>query len=150
MKLFEHIPHPHQPRNVNRLVEMERETAGFNSRVAVAMTKLFQAMPVFWLIMAWIAVWILANITIAHFDPMPFPLLLALASIPQLPLMIVIMVGQGVLGRHQELQAEEQYQTTGKSSHDIEQLAAHLVAQDAVLLAIQAQLADSVRKGGVL
>ena len=61
---------------------------------------------------------------------MPWPLLLCLASVPQLPLMIVIMVGQGLLGRRQELQAEEQYRTTMKMYHDMEQIMAHLEKQD--------------------
>jgi hypothetical protein len=38
-----------------------------------------------------IVLWIAANATIVHFDPMPWPLLLCLASVPQLPLMIVMM-----------------------------------------------------------
>ena len=81
-------------------------------------------------------VWIAANATIVRFDPIPWPLLLALASVPQLPLMIVIMVGQGLLGRKQELQAEEAYQTTLKSFHDVEQIMAHLDAQDEKILEI--------------
>ena len=40
--------------------------------------------------------------------------------------MIVIMVGQGLLGRQQELQAEEQFKTTITSYHDIEQIMEHL------------------------
>ncbi len=61
-------------------------------------------------------------------------LLLTLASVPQLPLMIVIMVGQGLLGRQQELQSEEQFNTTEKTYHDIEQVMQHLSQQDAELL----------------
>jgi Protein of unknown function (DUF1003) len=102
--------------------------------VAVGLTNIFQAMPTFWLIMAWIILWIAANATIVHFDPLPWPLLLCLASVPQLPLMIVIMVGQGLLGRKQELQSEEQYNTTIKTYHDIEQIMAHLSAQDEEIL----------------
>jgi len=98
------------------------------------MTNVFQAMPTFWLIMTWIVLWIAANATIVHFDPLPWPLLLTLASVPQLPLMIVIMVGQGLLGRKQELQSEEQFNTTIKTYHDIEQITAHLSAQDDELL----------------
>ncbi len=48
--------------------------------------------------------------------------------------MIVIMVGQGLLGRKQELQSEEQFNTTMKTYHDIEQITAHLSAQDDELL----------------
>ena len=114
----------HTPRNPNDLHKEEHAQAGLNQRVAIGMTQLFQAMPTFWLITAWILLWILANVTILRFDPLPFPLLLALASIPQLPLMIVIMVGQGVLGRHQELQADEAYKTAVKTLADAEEIKA--------------------------
>src|SRR5437588_10582016 len=132
--LFRLKPHLHQPRNVNLIFEAEKAAGNFNQKVAVGMTSIFQAMPTFWLIMAWIVLWIAANATIVRFDPIPWPLLLALASVPQLPLMIVIMVGQGLLGRKQELQAEEQFNTTMKTYHDIEQIMNHLSAQDEELL----------------
>ncbi len=130
MSLFKHEVHPHSPVNVNEQHRQEQREAGLNQRIAVGMTRLFSAMPTFWLILAWIALWIIVNATIAHFDPLPWPLLLCLASVPQLPLMIVIMVGQGLLGRKQELQAEEQFHFTEKTYHDTEQLIQHLHAQD--------------------
>lgn len=132
--LFHHTPHPHQPHNVNVLFEAEKAAGSFNQKVAVGMTNMFQAMPTFWLIISWIVLWIVANATIVHFDPLPWPLLLTLASVPQLPLMVVIMVGQGLLGRKQELQSEEQYHTTMKTYHDIEQIMAHLSLQDEEIL----------------
>ncbi len=132
--LFCPQPHPHRPRNVNALFEAEQTAASLNQHVAVGMTKLFSSMTTFWLIAAWIVLWIAANATLAHFDPLPWPLLLCLASVPQLPLMIVIMVGQGLLGRRQELQAEEQFKTTQKTYHDIEQVMTHMCTQDEELL----------------
>lgn len=147
--LFKHTPHPHKPQDVNLLFKAEQATASFNQRVAVGMTTVFQAMPTFWLIMAWIILWIVANATIVHFDPLPWPLLLALASVPQLPLMIVILVGQGLLGRKQELQAEEQFQTTMKTYHDIEQIMLHLSAQDAELLKQTHMLIHVLKAAGI-
>ncbi|MGI8587114.1 MAG: DUF1003 domain-containing protein [Chloroflexia bacterium] len=133
-RLYHAVLDPHRPRNVNVLHEAEKRAGGFNQQVAVRMTTIFQAMPTFWLIMAWIILWIVVNATILRFDPLPWPLLLALASVPQLPLMIVIMVGQGLLGRKQELQSKEQFNTTQKIYHDIEQAMQHLAAQDEELL----------------
>lgn len=132
--LFHYTPHPHKPRNVNAIFEAEKAAGNFNQKVAVGMTQVFSAMSTFWVIALWIVLWIIANATIAHFDPMPWPLLLCLASVPQLPLMIVIMVGQGLLGRKQELQAEEQFQTTMKTYNDIEQVMKHLSLQDEEIL----------------
>lgn len=37
--LFHHEPHKHEPRNINRLMEAEQAASGFNTRVAVALTK---------------------------------------------------------------------------------------------------------------
>ncbi|GCE14779.1 DUF1003 domain-containing protein [Tengunoibacter tsumagoiensis] len=132
--LFHSAPGGHTPSNVNRVFEMEKAAGNFNQKVAVSMTNLFSAMPTFWLIVTWIILWIVSNATIAHFDPLPWPLLLCLASVPQLPLMIVIMVGQGLLGRKQELQSEEQYKTTMNTYHDIEQIMTHLGSQDEAIL----------------
>lgn len=137
--------YPHVPRNINLIHEIEKRSSGINMSVAVTMTKLFQAMPTFWLILTWIVVWIFANATIVHFDPAPWPLLLCLASVPQLPLMVVIMVGQGLMARHQELQAEEQYRTTQKTYADIEQIMQHLDAQDETLLKLM-QHGDTASK----
>src|SRR5437588_11036974 len=99
--LFRLKPHLHQPRNVNLIFEAEKAAGNFNQKVAMRLTSIFQAMPTFWLIMLWFVLWIGSNLTIARFDPLPWPLLLTLASIPQLPLMIVIRVGQVLLGRTQ-------------------------------------------------
>lgn len=37
--LFRHEPHQYQPRNVNKLYAAEQAAAGFNTRLAVALTK---------------------------------------------------------------------------------------------------------------
>jgi uncharacterized membrane protein len=149
--LFQHTAAPQgPPRNVNLVFEAEKAAASFNKKVAIGMTNVFQAMPTFWLIMSWIVLWIIANATIVHFDPMPWPLLLTLASVPQLPLMIVIMVGQGLLGRKQELQSEEQFNTTMKTYHDIEQIMEHLSAQDAELLKQSHMLFHMIKSSGIV
>src|SRR6266478_4796379 len=147
--LFHNKPYVQEARNVNVLIAAERAASNFNQKVAISMTKVFSAMPTFWLITAWIVLWIAANATIVHFDPMPWPLLLCLASVPQLPLMIVIMVGQGLLGRRQELQAEEQYKTTMKTYHDIEQIMTHLVSQDEAILTQTHMIMHLLKANGI-
>jgi uncharacterized membrane protein len=148
-RLFQYQLYPHKPRNVNALFEAEKAAGNFNRKVAIGMTSVFQAMPTFWLIVAWIVLWIASNATIVHFDPMPWPLLLTLASVPQLPLMIVIMVGQGLLGRKQELQADEQFNTTMKTYHDIEQIMAHLTAQDDEILRQTSMISHLLKASGL-
>lgn len=136
MKLYEHKTHPHKPRNVNVLHQSELAASGINQKIAIGMTKLFSSMPMFWAITLFMAMWLIGNITLLHFDPPPYPLLLVIINIPQLSLMIVVMVGQGLLSRKAELQAEEAYQTTLKSFHDIEQVMKHLDTQDLAILKI--------------
>ena len=55
-------------------------------------------------------------------------------------LLPIIMVGQNVLGRHAELLAEEQYNTTKKTYADIESIMKHLDDQDALILEIVQKL----------
>jgi hypothetical protein len=45
--LFQHNPFPHKPRNVNLVHEAEKKEAGFNQKIAIAMTTLFQSMWTF-------------------------------------------------------------------------------------------------------
>ncbi len=147
--LFHHESRQHQPRNINEVAEAEKASAGFNQRVAVRMTQVFQSMITFWCIMTWIISWILLNLLPFGWDRLPWPLLLCLASVPQLPLMIVIMVGQGLLGRKQELQADEQFRTTMSTYHDIEQIMQHLAAQDAELLRHARMLIHILERNGI-
>lgn len=147
--LFQHNPFPHKPRNVNLVHEAEKKEAGFNQKIAIGMTTLFQSMWTFWAILAWIVLWIVLNLLPFAWDRLPWPLLLCLASVPQLPLMIVIMVGQGLLGRKQELQSEEQYQTTMKTYHDIEEIMQHLSAQDTELLKQTHMIIHLLKESGI-
>jgi uncharacterized membrane protein len=147
--LFQHNPFPHKPRNVNLIIEAEKKEAGFNQKIAIGMTNLFQSMWTFWAILAWIVLWIILNLLPFAWDRLPWPLLLCLASVPQLPLMIVIMVGQGLLGRKQELQSEEQYNTTMKTYHDIEEIMQHLSAQDTELLKQSHMIIHLLKASGI-
>jgi uncharacterized membrane protein len=125
--------HRHVPR-VIRHKEHVQQTEGFNAWVAVHMTRLFGSMYTFWFILAWILGWIGTSFILKHFfDPLPWPLLLCLASVPQLPLMIVIMVGQGLLGKHQEMQSEETYRSTLQTYRDVEDIKTQLAQQDVKL-----------------
>jgi uncharacterized membrane protein len=125
--LFHHEPHMHQPRNVNLLHEAELAASGFNTRVAVALTRGVGTM--------WTAYVFTVLAVIGLFGLLgwlnPFTFLLATwvsQQFLQLVLLPVIMVGQNVLGRKSELQADEQFNTTMSTYHDIEQIMQHLLA----------------------
>jgi hypothetical protein len=145
--LFRHEPHLHQPRNVNQLHTAEQAGGGFNTRLAVALTKYTGTM--------WTA-YLFAGIGIGSlvgvFTNNAF-LGLLFGSISsyflQLVLLPIIMTGQNVLGRKAELLADEQFNTTMSTYHDIEQIMQHLLAQDAELLHQTKMLIHLLEKNGI-
>lgn len=133
--LFKHQLHPHQPTNINDI--HKKEQSGANQRIAVIITKAFGTMQAFYILVAWMFLWmILASIVFWLFanDKYPFPFLLFCSNLIQLWALPVLAVGQNVLSRKAELQAEEQFNTTVKIYHDIEQIALHQQEQDKELL----------------
>jgi hypothetical protein len=59
------------------------------------------------------------------------------------------MVGQNVLGRKSELQADEAFNTTMKTYHDIEEIMQHLSAQDAELLKQSHMIIHMLKASGI-
>jgi uncharacterized membrane protein len=146
-RLFEHIRHPHVPRNVNAVHQAEQQ--GINARIAVFLTRTVGSMTTAYVFVALALVGLLAILGV--FYPL-VALLVAWMSqtLIQLVLLPVIMVGQNVLNRRQELQTEEAFQTEQHSFHDIEQIMLHLDAQDAQLLKqiqMLSEMLDELRKG---
>lgn len=130
--LYEHKAHPHIPRNPNERHKDEQAHAGVNIRLAVWLTTHVGTMAcayVFLCIGVGSLVGVLTNNT-----------LLALicgslsSYVLQLVLLPILSVGQNVLSRKQELQADELYQTAQHNFHDTEQTLHHLDAQDGELL----------------
>lgn len=137
--LFHHEPHPHQPRNVNRLHEAEQAASGFNTRVAVALTK---GVGTMWTAYTFVVLAFIGLLAILNVLSPIVALLVAWTSqtFLQLVFLPIIMVGQNVLGRKTELQADEQFRTTVNTYHDIEQVLNHLSSQDAELLRLTQHL----------
>lgn len=130
--LYQHTAHTHQPRNVNQVHRKEKEAAGFNTRVAVWLTKNVGTMQCAY-IFAGIGIGSLVGV--ATNNVVLAALFGSLSSyFLQLVLLPILSVGQNVLGRHAELQADEMFKTTQSSFHDIEEIMAHLSAQDEELL----------------
>jgi ABC-type amino acid transport system permease subunit len=133
-KLYQHVTSrssQHTPRNVNLLYKAEVAAAGLNQKIALLLTKGVGTM---------ICAYLFAVIAVVGFPGFHST---AQAYVQwfrqtfiQLVMLSVIMVGQNVLGRHAELQADEQFNTTQKTYHDIEEIMKHLDAQDAAMLQI--------------
>jgi hypothetical protein len=128
MSLFEHHPHPHKPVNVN--VQHQSERQGINDKIAIVLTNGVASM---WCAYAF-AILAILGFPGLHASPTQWVQWISQTLI-QLVMLSVIMVGQKVLGRHQEIQSEEQFNTTKKIFEDILQIMQHLSKQDDELIA---------------
>ena len=119
----------HIPRNVNRVHAAEIAAAGINTQNAVWLTEHVGTM---WTAYAFAVLAIIGLFAILGLLSPIVALLIAWISqtFLQLVLLPVIMVGQNVLGRKSELQADESYATTMKTFADIEAVMKHLNEQD--------------------
>ena len=133
----------HTPRNVNILHKLEIQAGGFNTRLAVGITKAVGTM--------WMAYLFTLLAFVGLFGLLgwlnPFTFLLATwvsQQFLQLVFLPILAVGQQVLGRHSELQADEAFQTTQKTYHDIEEIMKHLDAQDVKILEILQRMEKSL------
>jgi hypothetical protein len=146
--LYVHTPHLHIPHNVNDLHEAEKKAEGFNSAVAVTLTKSVGSMWTAYLFVMLAVAGLFGLLGLLSNDVY---LLVAWASqtLIQLVLLPVIMVGQNVLSRKAELQADEQFDTTMSTYHDIEQIMQHLSAQDDELLRQAKMLIQLLEKSGI-
>lgn len=136
MSLYQHKQHPHKPVNIND--KHKQEQSGINDRIAVVLTSSVGTM------------WCAYGFTILAI--LGFPGFHATSAqwvqwisqtFIQLVMLSVIMVGQKVIGRHQEIQSDEQFSTTQKIYHDIEQIIQHQSAQDKELL-IQSKILGDI------
>ncbi len=123
----------HHPKNVN---DLHKQKLGMQDRIALVITGAIGTMYAVYFFAIWMGGWMLWQTHFAHkpFDPFPFAFLLFLGNIIQLLLMPLIMVGQNIQGKHAELRAEEEFNTTKSSYHDIEHVLERLDAQDQELL----------------
>lgn len=147
--LYKHVPHMHIPVNVNTLHQAEQAAGNFNTKIAVLLTEGTGSMWTAYLFAILALVGLLGLFNLLN----PFIFLLTTwisQQFLQLVLLPVILVGQNVLSRKQELQADEAYQTTMKSFTDVEQIMAHLSEQDAELVKqteMLMQLLQSMKAG---
>lgn len=137
-----HQPHPYKPRNVNELHKSEH---GVNARIAVALTRVVGSMQTAYTFAVLAIVGLFA--ILGWLSPI-VALLVAWTSqtLIQLVLLPVIMVGQNVLGRHQELQADEAFATTIKSYHDAE----IIIKQNNDLIAQTAAIIEKLEKIAII
>ncbi len=108
-----HIPHPWiEERKKQGPHLTKHEHLGINGRLAVFISRKFGSMAAFYLLVAWMFGWIaLATMGFSIFkkDPYPFTFLLFLSNLVQLFALPILAVGQQVLSRASDKQAEQTY-----------------------------------------
>lgn len=142
----QHTPQEHRPKNV---IRAHKEAArqgqhGTNARIAVWLTEHVGTMMTAYLFAA-IGIGSLVGV----FTGNTFLALLfgSLSSyFLQLVLLPILSVGQNVLNEHNELLAQEQYQTTMKSYSDLEAIMTHLSQQDAAITGIEEKVLAILEK----
>jgi hypothetical protein len=139
MPLYIHVSHPHKPRNAAVLHKQEQQASGLNAKVAVGLTRIVGTMWTAYSFSILAVVGLLAILGILN--PLT-AILVAWTSqtLIQLTLLPIIMVGQNVLSRKAELQADEMFATTQHSFHDIEQVMNHLDKQDEKIQELEARI----------
>jgi uncharacterized membrane protein len=90
----------------------KNEHAGFNGRLAVFITKRFGSMGAFYVLVLWMFGWMIlatAGLGLFRQDPYPFTFLLFLSNLVQLFALPILAVGQQVLSRASDKQAEQTF-----------------------------------------
>ena len=116
-------------------------------RLAVVITDRVGSMGFFLLIAAWTAIWLAWN-TLAppalRFDPAPaFAVWLFVSNLLQLHLMPLIMVGQNLEERHDQLRAQADFEISLKAEAEIQAVLQHLTNQNALMFEILRRLEQS-------
>ncbi len=108
-----HTPHPWiKDREKSGPHVTKDEHLGLNGRLAVFMTSKFGSMGAFYVLMVWMFGWMIlatAGFWLFKSDPYPFTFLLFLSNLVQLFALPILAVGQQVLSRASDKQAEQTY-----------------------------------------
>lgn len=135
VSLLESSPHPWIERHrVQPPPQALDQTVSVNGRIAAWLTQRLGSVWAFYVAAGTQAVWIvLAETGVQHLDPYPFAFMSFLSTLAQLIFMIVIMVGQGVLGRAADRRSEQTFLDAEAILHECRRMKARLTAQDRVI-----------------
>ena len=145
MQPFKYMRHPHRIFNPNLVHRTEMEAANVNTQLAVFFTRNVGTM---WAAYSFAALALIGLLAILGVFPAIVALLIVWASqtFIQLVMLPILSVGQNVLGRKAELQAEETYKAAMNSYHDLEQMHLHLDAQDRQIAQLLAEMQELTGK----
>jgi uncharacterized membrane protein len=134
ISLMQSSPHPWIAQHRVEDPPQARDYAvGVNGRIAAWMTRRIGSMWAFYAAAVFQLTWIaLAQAGVLR-DGFPFPFLLFLSSLVQLLVMVVIMVGQRVLGHAADRRSEQTFLNTQAILYEAGRAERHLAAQDRII-----------------
>ncbi|MFE3174354.1 DUF1003 domain-containing protein [Amycolatopsis sp. NPDC059090] len=135
VSLLESSPHPWiQQHRVQRPPQALDQAVSVNGRIAAWLTQRLGSMWAFYLAAGTQVVWMgLAGLGVQTLDPYPFAFMTFLSTLVQLIFMIVIMVGQGVLGQAGDRRSEQTFLNGEAVLHECRRMKARLEAQDRLI-----------------
>jgi uncharacterized membrane protein len=152
VSLLEWSPHPWIERHrVQPPPQAIDQAITVNGRIAAWLTERLGTMWAFYLAAATQIIWVvLAETGVQRFDRYPFAFMSFLSTLAQLIFMIVIIVGQDVLGRAADRRSEQTFLDAKAILHECRRMKARLTAQDRILASltgyVAAQLTESLAR----
>jgi uncharacterized membrane protein len=146
VSLLEWSPHPWIERHrVQPPPQAIDQAVTVNRRIAAWLTERLGTMWAFYLAAATQIVWVvLAETGVQRFDRYPFAFMSFLSTLAQLIFMIVIMVGQDVLGQAADRRSEQTFLDAKAILHECRRMKARLTAQDRILASLSGYVAVQV------
>ncbi|GAA1979577.1 DUF1003 domain-containing protein [Kitasatospora viridis] len=159
VSLLETSQHPWiQRHRVQRPPQALDQATGVNGRIAAWLTRRLGSMWAFYAAAVTQLLWIgLAELGVQRFDPYPFAFMSFLSTLAQLIFMIVIMVGQDVLGQAGDRRSEQTLLDAEAILHECRRMKDRMVAQDRLIdtladytsAQVTEQLAQAIYRGGL-
>src|SRR5882724_4684837 len=129
---------------IQNINDLHKQKLSSLEKLGVFVTNKVGTMGFFFLIVSWTVLWLGWNIfapSQLRFDPYPaFVLWLFISNLIQIHLMPLIMVGQNIQGKHQELRAQHDFETDSKAEKEIETILFRLEHQQELILQILKKL----------
>jgi uncharacterized membrane protein len=135
ISLLESSPHPWIERHrVQKPPQATDQTVTRNDRIAARLTQRLGTMTAFYVAAGTQVAWVvLSQVDSRWFDPYPYEFMSFLSTVAQLVFMIVIMVGQDVLGRAADRRSKQTFFDAEAILHECRRMKARLTAQDRII-----------------
>jgi uncharacterized membrane protein len=146
VSLLESSPHPWIERHrVEPPPQAIDQAVTVNGRIAAWLTMRLGTMWAFYLAAGSQIAWVVLAKTDRHwFDPYPFAFMSFLSTLAQLIFMIVIMVGQDVLGRAADRRSEQTFLDARAILHECRRMKARLTTQDRIIASLTSYVTAQV------